>query len=408
MKNKLKQILQHPLLLSLYFPSFLAFFATGLLGAVTPLFMASFEVDYSTIGVMLSMATIGKMLLELPGGILIPRIGVKNSMVLGSGVMGIFTIAMFFAKTPQAVILYQFLIGIGGAFYNTARFTFAAAATTNENRGRYLSALGGTNRLSRIISPALGGIIGNLFGLRIPFLISGAIILISAVVMTITVKGHAIQPRTTNSSVKIMWKVFVQNRDVLWRSGLGAILLSTVRIAQFTLIPLFASDVLGLDAGQVGIILSISSVADLLNAYSAGKLMDQFGRRFAAIPCIGVMAVSMAILPFTTGFWGLLAVGVISGLGNGFGSGIMMTFGSDLAPPANREEFLSIWTLMLDVGSFACPMIVGSISDALSLAASGFAFFGIGTIGVLVYLFIVPETKKQTKPLKQTSPSEQA
>ena len=354
------------------------------------------------------MATIGKMLLELPGGILIPRIGVKNSMVLGSGVMGIFTIAMFFAKTPQAVILYQFLIGIGGAFYNTARFTFAAAATTNENRGRYLSALGGTNRLSRIISPALGGIIGNLFGLRIPFLISGAIILISAVVMTITVKGHAIQPRTTNSSVKIMWKVFVQNRDVLWRSGLGAILLSTVRIAQFTLIPLFASDVLGLDAGQVGIILSISSVADLLNAYSAGKLMDQFGRRFAAIPCIGVMAVSMAILPFTTGFWGLLAVGVISGLGNGFGSGIMMTFGSDLAPPANREEFLSIWTLMLDVGSFACPMIVGSISDALSLAASGFAFFGIGTVGVLVYLFIVPETKKQTKLLKQTSPSEQA
>ncbi len=356
--------------------------------------MASFNVDYSTIGLMLSMSTIGKMALELPAGILIPRIGVKKSMLFGATLMGVTTMTMFLANSPLQIILCQLLMGIGSTFYNTARFSFAASVTTNENRGRSLSALGGTNRLSRIISTALGGFIGAQFGLRIPFLISGAIFLVAVLVMAFTIKPQSITPRKTTSNIHTLWKVFIQNRNALWRAGLGAILLTTVRMARFTLIPLYASEVLGLDASRIGIILSIASIADLLNVYTAGTLMDRFGRRFAAIPCVGVMAISMAILPFTTGFWGLLMVAILAGLGNGFGSGIMLTFGSDLAPPENREEFLSIWILMLDFGGVASPIIVGSISDALSLAASGFAFFGIGMLGVFVYLFIVPETKK--------------
>ncbi len=80
-------------------------------------------------------------------------------------------------------MIYQFIIGIATTFYSTARFSYAAALTDNDNRGRLLSALGGTNRLSRIISPALGGLIGAQFGLRIPFLISGTLIIISAIVM---------------------------------------------------------------------------------------------------------------------------------------------------------------------------------------------------------------------------------
>lgn len=316
-------------------------------------------------------------------------------MLLGAALMGITTMAMFLANSPLHVILFQLLNGIGSTFYNTGRFSFAASATTNENRGRSLSALGGTNRLSRIISPALGGLIGARFGLRIPFLISGAIFLAAVLVMAFTIKPQSIIPRKTASNIQTLWKVFIQSRNALWRAGLGAVLLSTVRMARFTLIPLYASDVLGLDAGRIGIILSIASIADFLNAYTAGTLMDRFGRRFAAIPCVGIMAISMAILPFTTGFWGLLLAASLAGIGNGFGSGIMMTFGSDLAPPENREEFLSLWILMLDFGGVASPIVVGSISDVLSLAASGFAFFGIGMLGVLVYLFIVPETKKR-------------
>jgi MFS family permease len=105
------------------------------------------------------------------------------------------------------------------------------------------------------------------------------------------------------------------------------------------------------------------------------------------------MALGMLIMPFTTGFWGLLGVTALVGLGNGFGSGIMMTMGSDLAPENQREEFLAIWLLLLEAGGVASPLIVGGISDLFSLTVSGFAFFGIGVMGVLAFLFLVPETR---------------
>ena len=405
--EKLLEALRHPLFLTLYFPSFLSFFAGGLLAPVTPLYMASFDVPYSMIGLMLSMPSIGKMLFELPGGVLIPRLGIKKSMVLGMTIIGLATMGMYWSNSPTEVILYQFLIGVGGVFYHTARLSYAASVTDNQYRGRSLSILGGTNRLSRILSPGLGGLLVTTINLKSPFLLSGLIFLAAMVLVAIKVPKIYAQPRPATSNFKVMWQVAKKKSGALWRTSIGAILLSTVRMARFTLIPLYAADVLGLNATQIGLILSIASVADMLNVYTAGTLMDRFGRRFAAIPCVGVMALSMALMPFTAGFWGLLGVSILAGLGNGFGSGIMMTIGSDLAPADNREEFLSLWILVLDAGGAACPLIVGGISDLLTLTASGFAFFGIGILGVLAFLFLVPETRKQT-PVPAAVPKKQA
>ncbi|MEE4195499.1 MAG: MFS transporter [Anaerolineae bacterium] len=387
--------MKHPLFLSLYLPSFLFFFSSGVLGPITPLYMNSFDINLSYVGLMLSMASLGKMTVEIPGGILIARLGIKRSLLIGMFMISLATIAMFWSSSPLEVLIYQFITGVGSMFYQTAHLSYAASVTEHDNRGRSLSMLGGMNRLSRIIAPALGGVLATSISLKFPFLFSGFIYLIAMIIVLINVPNVYAQPRQTTSNLRILWRVARQNADPLWRVGIGAVLLTTVRMARFTLLPLFASEVLGLDASQIGIILSVASIADMLNVYTAGTLMDRFGRRWAAIPCVAVMAFSMVLMPFTSGFWGLLLVGVIAGAGNGFGSGIMMTMGSDLAPRENREEFLSLWILLLDLGGVACPMIVGGISDILSLTASGFAFFGIGVFGVIAFLFLVPETQRQ-------------
>lgn len=356
---------------------------------------------------MLAMASIGKMVMDIPGGVLIPRLGIKKSMLLGAFLIALSTIGMFFSKSPLEVLLYQFILGTGGVFLHTARLTYAAAMTENENRGRSLSALGGTNRISRIFAPALGGALVTAITLQFPFLVSGFIFFVAIAIMAIFTPNVYAKPREATSNLRVLWQVFKNKAGILWRVGIGAFLLTTVRMARFTLLPLFAAGVLNLNAAQIGVILSAASVADVLNVYSAGLIMDRFGRRWAAIPCVGVMALSMLLMPLTNGFWGLLLVGIIAGAGNGFGSGIMMTMGSDMAPVENREEFLSLWILILDLGGIACPLIVGAISETFSLTVSGFAFFGIGVVGVLAFLFLVPETNRykrvSAKPTTTTS-----
>ena len=51
-----------------------------------------------------------------------------------------------------------------------------------------------------------------------------------------------------------------------------------------------------------------------------------------------------------------LLAALLAGLANGLSSGIVMTLGTDLAPPGRRGEFLGVWRLLTDAGSVLGPM----------------------------------------------------
>ena len=83
---------------------------------------------------------------------------------------------------------------------------------------------------------------------------------------------------------------------------------------------------------------------------------------------------------------------MLAGLGNGFGSGINMTLGADFAPPTARGEFLGVWRLMGDSGSFAGPILMGFIANSFALASAFTVTAGLGVVGVLIIVFLVHET----------------
>ena len=86
------------------------------------------------------------------------------------------------------------------------------------------------------------------------------------------------------------------------------------------------------------------------------------------------------------------AAAMLAGFGNGLGSGINMTLGADFAPPTERGEFLGVWRLMGDSGSFAGPIFMGYIANLFALSTSFMVTSGMGLIGVLIMVFFVKET----------------
>ena len=131
--------------------------------------------------------------------------------------------------------------------------------------------------------------------------------------------------------------------------------------------------------------------------YPAGIIMDRFGRKYATIPCFFIFATGMAMVPFMKSFASLLIATIVMGLGNGLGSGTMMTLGADLAPREGTGEFLGIWRLIGDFGGVTGPLVVGNIAEVWSLGGSAFALAGIGYIAVAIFLWLVPETLQQEK-----------
>jgi hypothetical protein len=57
-------------------------------------------------------------------------------------------------------------------------------------------------------------------------------------------------------------------------------------------------------------------------------------------------------------------------LGNGLGSGIVMTLGADCAPRDGRSQFLGGWRLCGSVGTSGGPLLVGAAAAVAPLAAA--------------------------------------
>ena len=162
-----------------------------------------------------------------------------------------------------------------------------------ENRGRSIALLGGVGRIGVLVGPVIGGLVAGTFGLRAPFLLYAFLVLCGAVIMLIfsaptrAARAPATEPETQ------LWSVLRDNVAILFRAGAGQLCAQLVRNARHVIIPLSATDMLGLDIESVGLIISLAAAADVLMVYPAGVIMDRFGRKFAYVPSFLIQAAGM-------------------------------------------------------------------------------------------------------------------
>lgn len=166
-------------------------------------------------------------------------------------------------------------------------------------------------------------------------------------------------------------------RPVFATLGIAVLLVGTVRGARQTVLPLWTEH-LGVDPATTSVVFGIAGAVDMLLFYPAGKVMDRYGRLWIGVPSMLLVAASMVALPLTHTVVAVSVVAALMGLGNGLGSGILMTLGADVAPARGRAQFLGMWRVFQDGGAAAGPLVVSAGAALGSLAAG---IWVIGAIG---------------------------
>jgi MFS family permease len=389
------------LLLAVYLPALVFAISRGLLIPVMPLFVRSFDVSYALVGLVLAAESVGTLLSDMPAGVLIRRMGHKRAMLLGAAFSVVGALAMFWTENLAWVIFFRLLSGAGSALWGISRHAYIADLVQVQRRGRSIAVMGGIGRIGAFVGPALGGLVGAQFGLRAPFLVYALLGLLGVAAVLFWVRGDEEErDGQQEAGHASLWNVFRSNMRPLLTAGSGQLCAQLIRAARHIIIPLYASDILGLDISTVGVIISISSAIDMLMFYPAGVIMDRFGRKFAYVPSFTLQAIGMAMIPMTETYLGLQLVALFIGLGNGLGSGTMMTLGADLAPARSRGEFLGLWRFIGDAGSAAGPVFIGSIAEVLGLVAAPWGVAFMGLAGAAILAGLVPETLEKSADKK--------
>ncbi len=387
------------LALAVYVPTVFLAFAQGVIVLSLPLLANETSDAYGFASIIVSAAALGTLIADVPTGTIMIRLGLRRTMLIGSALVALSTCLLASPADSNMVLLLRLVAGIGTALWGLSRYTYITQQVPPELRGRTIASFGGINRIGVFAGPFIAGSLVTGFGLYAAFLLAGSLagLALVAAWLWIPVDASARSEKPPGhpdtGEVRGTWRAIEGRRaDVLF-GALAQVLAQVVRQGRQFLIPLYGVDVLGLDAFQVGLVMTTSAVVDMVMFGPAGFVMDRFGRKFATVPSFSLMAVGVGMIPFADGFAGLLVAGLVIGLGNGIGSGTMMTLGADFAPPHYTSTFLSLWRFIGDSGQMLGPILVGVVAQFFTLRQSAWVLSGCALMCASMLFFLVRETR---------------
>lgn len=385
------------LTMSVYLPSLAFAIGQGAVLPIVPLFAKELGASVAVASLIVALRGIGTLLMDVPGGIFVSRFGDKGAMVAGTAIAAVVAVGASFISTPLALAVLMLVMGGSWSFWQLARISYVTEVTPIDQRGRVISLLGGTNRFGTVIGPILGGSVGAWLGLEYAFYVQAFMGLIAAVMMLVSVKDTAAQRDGGHHAIgAAMMRTLRDHRHTFVTTFIPLLALAMLRQGRQVFLPLWGDEI-GLDVAAIGIVYGVSYFLDAALFYPVGLVMDRYGRKWAGVPCLFVLGGGLILLPLTSEMTGFVLVALFTGIGNGLGSGIMMTLGADFSPAQGRGEFLGVWRLIGDIGSAGGPLAISAMIGAFSLAVSAVATGGFGLLGAGIMMLFVRETLRQPR-----------
>jgi MFS family permease len=358
------------LLYPVFLPSFLFAIGEASLIPVIPASAEALGADIPTAGIIAGLGMLGTLFADVPAVKFVNFLGERKAMITAAGMAATGIVLALFASNIWMLSIGIFLTGACHAVFGLARHGFITEAVPLEKRGRALAILGGTFRGGGFVGPLLGAGVVELWGISSVYWLPVIFSLLAGAVLLST-KSENFSDTPPNKGYSIFY-IAKREGHKLRTLGLAATTLAIARTARTIGLPLWALYI-HLPVATAALYIGVAGALDFALFYSSGQLVDRFGRRWAAVPTLVGMALSLFALTFARDSTGFLIVALALSLSNALGSGLVMVIGADLAPKDARNEFLAFYRLMIDggVAATAPAMALLTIAFGLPMAIAG-------------------------------------
>lgn len=383
--------------ISLYIPGFFVNLGFSIVSPLLSKYAVSFGVPLSVAAMVITANALGRILADIPLGTLCDRIGRRPLAIAGPLLVTISAILCAQAQSFYELLIYRAIGGAAMSMWMIARQAMIADSIDPSIRGRIMSTFMSVNMVGSAAGPAIGGIIYEVWkDYRVPFYFYGlstfaSLIACLALVKETTVPKKAVDKENQESAQHIGEILKYFNFMILIAAFSN--FFNHIRFAaRGFLVPLFGYDILHLGAGEVGLVLSVSTIINIIIAFPGGFIVDRYGRKASIVSSLLISAIAYALLPFSTGFLSFLLLVGLQGVAGGIGGGATMAMAADLAPAHLRGVFLGFWQIIGDVGSAVGPIILGIIADSYGLTNSFYGTAILLAVGVTTTQLFVKET----------------
>lgn len=355
-------------------------FQFQMIGAVSPMIVATYGVGLADIGLLVGLYLAPGIVIALPGGSLAARLGDKRLLVLGSALMLVGGALALLADSFAGQLAARVIAGVGGVIVNVigtkAVADWFAGREISTAMAIYINSWPFGIALALAVLPGVAGV----GGLDAALGVSAAF---AAVGLGLLLGVFRASPQAAGAALPSVWPQGAR-RTALVAAGLIWAFVNTALILAFSFGPVLLTQ-RGMPLVAASGLTSLSLWMLALCAPFGGMLADRTGARDGVILCgLVVFAAGLIVtrigLPPAPGF-------ALIGIGTGLCAGPIMTLPAAVLDPATRALGMGLFFTLYYVATLSGPVLGGWLS-ALTGSAAGSFDAAVVLIGLCVPLLL--------------------
>ena len=344
----------------------LTMLAGGLVWPVfAPYVRSEFTAPLQLVGYAVSGYFLLRMFTEFPIGVLSGRMGVKAPLVGGRLLALLGAIACYKTNNIWVLILARVIWGIGDASFFCIGMTYVSGLFSAERRGRAMGFFQAVEMIGSLIGQTAAGVVASRMGPRFNFLATASITLLALVTVAMT-SGASTHPQTGGRLIPTRGELAMAlNRVVLVACLINLFCMMINNGLLGTILPIYATELLGLSLSQYGLLVSASTVGSVAGNLAGGYLSDRVSRRKVLQGALLIGMASIYSLTLFQAFLPLAATMFFKGVFWGSIYGVAPAYIADSVPPQVRGIGIGVFRTFMDMGGLVGPVVMSTLVESV-------------------------------------------
>lgn len=308
---------------------------------------------------------------------------------------------MGFAQSAEQLTLLRAIQGLITGIGSAAN-ALIASITPRERSGYAMGVLQTALWSGVAVGPVLGGVLADLYGFRVAFVVTAVLLVIGGLMVTLGVREEFEPGERSGKGVLGDWQAILRTPGVA--VAYGARFTATLgRGLLVPVLPLFIPLIMFSTEGvstMIGLVIGVSSATGTLSAIYLGNLGDRVGHKRVLVWSALIAALAYIPMAFVTHPWQLLVLNAISGAAIG---GVMPSISALLTGYSTQGSVGSAFGLdnsVMSASRAVAPLVGVGVASLFGYRSAFIAGSVIYLLTLVVGATWLPRTRDQRRELQ--------
>jgi MFS family permease len=274
---------------------FIYTFGWGITSPIFSIYVNNITGSEFLTGLVLSITTMGGVLLSIPIGIAENKLNMKRVLQVVLLVYTALALLYPVTNTLLPLLLVSITRGIASSFLWLTSWAYILSYTDKRVKGKETGFFSDMNDLASALSPFLGGLVVVVLGFLVPFYVLALACFTAFILISLRLKEI---PKATKASFRTQMKTlghYIHNRKFGKTVFLIVVFYALINV-YYSFLSLFLYDE-GISISWIGIILTVSMLPAVALEVPMGNMVDRYGIKKTLSAAVVLTTFTAVLIP---------------------------------------------------------------------------------------------------------------